>query len=93
MALGLIHDLAEVQTIYYDPALDPWRTHVLPKLRRHHLKTLAKVAQISQRQMRARKNGHSVPRERARKRLLSFLIRAERRRRNRQVLAIWAKLY
>jgi hypothetical protein len=66
---GLVHDPEEVYTEYADPREDLWQTTVLPVLRQMPLRVLAEQAGLSERQVRAIRNGHAMPREKHRQAL------------------------
>jgi hypothetical protein len=44
-----------------DPREDPWRTIVLPVLKQMPLRILAEQTGLSERQMKAIRNGHAMP--------------------------------
>lgn len=56
---GLVHDLEEVQEIYIDPRRDPWRIDVVPMLKLIPSRVLAAESSLSQRTIKAIRNGHS----------------------------------
>jgi hypothetical protein len=57
---GLVHDWSEVYSVYKNPAHEAWRKQ-LPQLKKIPSRTLAAVAGISTRAIKAIRNGHSVP--------------------------------
>jgi hypothetical protein len=59
---GLAHDPDEVWTEFADPKRVPWATEVLPALKRMRLANLAAATGLSERQLRAIRNGRAMPR-------------------------------
>lgn len=60
---GVEHNPDEVWTEYADPKRDPWVTIVLPVLKQIPLSGLAEATGLSERAVRAIRNGHSHPRD------------------------------
>jgi hypothetical protein len=58
---GLVHDPEEVYTEYVDLCEDAWRTKVLPILKQMPRRLLAERTGLSERQIRAIRNGHAMP--------------------------------
>jgi hypothetical protein len=69
---GLVHDWSEVYSVYKNPAHEEWRA-VLPQFKKIPSRTLAAVAGISTRAIKAIRNGHSVPSLKTRRLLLKHL--------------------
>jgi hypothetical protein len=69
---GIVHDWGEVCNVYYDPQLDPW-PGIVARLRAYPTRKLAAVAGVSERAIRALRNGHSRPSPETRQKLLAFL--------------------
>ena len=80
---GLVYDPEEVYTMYADPEHDPWRTVVVPILKRMPRRQLAELTGLSERQIAAIRNGHARPHTQQRAVLLHVagdygLLHAER---------------
>jgi hypothetical protein len=58
----LEHDPDEVWTEYADPRRDPWRRLVLPVLKRMPTEELAAATWLSERAVKALRNGRATPR-------------------------------
>ncbi len=78
---GLIHDWNEVYSIFRNPALDPWRTEIIPRLKKIPARELATAAQVSERTIRSIRNEHSIPSTKTRTLLLKALTITEESRR------------
>jgi hypothetical protein len=76
--MGVIHELEEVQEIYVDPRQDPWRTDALPLLKLLPSRRVAREAGLSERQVKAIRNGHSTPKPETRRSLLRVASRHAR---------------
>lgn len=59
---GLIHEPSEILLNYGDPALDPWRTLVVPTLRTFSTAEIAARASLDRRSVQRLLNGSSHPR-------------------------------
>ena len=59
---GLGHDPDDVYTEYADPGRDAWRALVLPVLKRMPARELATAAGLSERSVKAIRNGYTTPR-------------------------------
>jgi hypothetical protein len=58
---GFEHDADSIWTEYEDPKRDPWGTEVLPILRQFQHADLASATGLSERALRAIRNGHARP--------------------------------
>lgn len=67
---GLIHDPDEVYTEYPDSAHDPWRTLVLPVLKRMTRKEIVRLTGLCETQVQAVRNGRARPHDRNREALV-----------------------
>lgn len=70
---GLVHNWDDVCAKYVNPALDPWRTDVLPRLRELPTNLLAERADITPRAVREILSGRGLPSARTRVAFLEAL--------------------
>jgi len=70
---GLLHDLDEVQEIYFDPRDDLWTKEILPILKRIPRAVLARRAGVSERYIQLLRNGKRRPGNASAMRLIKLL--------------------
>ena len=70
---GLLHDLDEVQEIYFDPRDDLWTKEILPILKRIPRAELARRAGVSERYIQLLRNGKRRPGNASAMRLIKLL--------------------
>lgn len=61
MQRGVIHDEAEAVSSYIDPRLDPWHLVVLPILQSLNVRDVARIAKLTERQVRRLVRGECYP--------------------------------
>ena len=67
---GVVHDPEEIYTEYADPSHGPWMTLILPVLKHIPARRLHEQTGVSLSQVKAIRNGHAVPRPKAREALI-----------------------